>query len=199
MHCYFLVQQPVQERLLLPDHLRGGVSVRVLTAADTEIASALSRAEELGARLRRGDTCLAAFRDGRLVGYLWLCFCPFEDDETHCRFAPLQGAGGAWDYDLSVAPESRGGGAFAALWDAAWEVLRREGYSWTASRVSAFNDRSLRAHRRIGAVATGTLLVLRAGHAAAILSSLRPVLRLAGGRAAPATIVVHPRAGPPKR
>lgn len=193
LHCYFLVQQPVRNPPLLPDHLRGGVVVRILTAADPEIATALSRAAELDDRLRRGDTCLAAFQDGRLAGYLWLCFAPFEDDETGCRFAPAPDAGGAWDFDLSVAPESRGGTTFAALWDAAWAVLRQRGCSWTASRVSAFNDRSLRAHRRIGAARTGTILVLRAGRGAAILSSVGPVLRLAGRHGAPATVVVRPR------
>lgn len=199
LHCYFLVQQPVRKLPLLPDHLRDGVVVRTLTAADPEIATALSRAGELDERLRRGDTCLAAFQDGRLAGYLWLCFAPFEDDETGCRFALLPGAGGAWDFDLLVAPESRGGIAFAALWDAAWDVLRRRGYAWTASRVSAFNDRSLRAHRRIGAAATGTILVLRAGRGAAILSSVSPMFRLAGRHGAPTTVVVRPRPGRSER
>ncbi len=193
IHCYFLVQQPVGKSCLLPGHLRDAVAVRTLTGADPEIATALSRAGELDERLRRGDTCLAAFQDGRLAGYLWLCYAPFEDDETGCRFAPLAAAGGAWDFDLSVAPESRGGIAFAALWDAAWGELRRQGYGWTASRVSAFNDRSLRAHRRLGAVTTGTILVLRAGRGGAVLSSVGPRFRLAGRHGAPATVVVRPR------
>lgn len=190
VQCYFLVRQPVQERPLLPDHLRGGVSVRLLTSADPEISAALSRVEELDTRLRRGDTCLAGFHDGRVVGYLWLCYAAFEDDETHCRFVPRDGAGGAWDFDLSVAPAHRGGAVFAALWDAAWDVLRQKGYDWTASRVSAFNDLSLRSHRRIGAAAVGTLLVLRAGRGAAVFSSIGPAFRLAGRRSAPATVFI---------
>lgn len=176
LHCYLLVHQPVGERPILPAHLRGAVEVRSLTAADPEIAVALTRPAELAARLARGDACLAALRDGQVVGYLWLCFRAFDDDETACRFRPAPGKGGAWDYDMSVAPGNRGGPVFPALWDGAWDVLRQRGYRWTASRVSAFNDQSLRAHWRIGARPTATILVLRTGPGGIVLSTIgRPV------------------------
>jgi len=191
LHCYRLVTQPVRAAGLLPDHLRGSLEVRVLTPNDPERARALSQPADLPRRQARGDACLAAFQDGRMVGYLWLCFAPFDDDETLCRFVPREGGGGAWDFDLSVAPESRGGPVFAALWDGAWSVLRRGGYRWTASRVSAFNDLSLRSHARIGARPAGAFLVLRAGGCRAVLSTVRPHARLAGRGARPARVEVR--------
>jgi GNAT superfamily N-acetyltransferase len=193
LHCYRLVTQPVRAAALLPDRLRGSLEVRVLAPDDPERARALSQPADLPRRQARGDTCLAAFQDGRMVGYLWLCFAPFDDDETLCRFAPREGEGegGAWDFDLSVAPENRGGAVFAALWDGAWSVLRQGGYRWTASRVSAFNDLSLRSHARIGARPAGAFLVLRAGGCRAVLATVRPHVRLAGRNARYARVEVR--------
>lgn len=197
LHCYRLVTQPVRPTGLLPDHLRGSLEVRVLEPDDPARARALSQPTDLPRRQARGDTCLAAFQDGRMVGHLWLCFAPFDDDETLCRFVPREGEGGAWDFDLSVAPESRGGAVFAALWDGAWPALRQGGYAWTASRVSAFNDLSLRSHARIGARPAGSFLVLRAGGCRAVFATLRPYLRLAGRNARPARVEVRaPRSRP---
>lgn len=199
LHCYLLVHQPVGERPILPAHLRSAVEVRRLAAGDREIAAALTRPAELAARLARGDACLAALRDGQVLGYLWLCFHTFEDDETACRFRPTPGQGGAWDYDMSVAPASRGGPVFPALWDAAWELLRQRGYRWTASRVSAFNDQSLRAHRRIGARPSATIMVLRVGRSGLVLSTVGPPVRLFRSGMQTTEISVRPPVEPPKR
>lgn len=205
LHCYRLVLQPVWERPLLAERWRGDVSVRQLGPGDPEIGDALSRRHELAARLARGDACLAAFRRNRVVGYLWLCFGGFDDDETDCRFTLPPGGGGAWDYDLWIAPELRGSVVFAALWQEAWGLLRQKGYRWTASRVSAFNDQSLRAHRRLGAREAGTILVLRAGRGRLALASVGPRLRLYGAGHPSALVPVDAprtaggpgRAGPP--
>ena len=197
LHCYRLVTQPVRAAALLPDRLRGPLEVRVLGPDDQARAMALSQPADLPRRQARGDTCLAAFQDGRMVGHLWLCFAPFDDDETLCRFVPRAGEAGAWDFDLSVAPESRGGAVFAALWDGAWSVLRQGGYRWTASRVSAFNDLSLRSHARIGARPAGAFLVLRAGRCRAVFATRRPYLRLAGRNAPHARVDVRAPHGRP--
>jgi len=191
LHCYRLLTQPVGTAALLPDRLRGPLRVRVLAADDPACAGALSQPGDLARRRARGDSCLGAFQDGRLVGYLWLCFAPFDDEETRCRFAPREGEGGAWDFDLSVAPASRGSAVFAALWDGAWAALRQGGYGWTGSRVSAFNDLSLRSHARIGARPAAAFLVLRAGGWRAVFASVRPYLRLVGRNGSYARVEVR--------
>lgn len=192
LHLHRLVVQPVGEAELLPERLQGGLEVRFLDRDDTALAEALSRPAELGLRLARGDACLAAFRERRLVGHLWLCFGDFEDAETRCRFMPEDAGRGAWDYDMSVGQTSRGGPVFAALWDRAWDRLRRDGYRWTASRVSAFNDLSLRSHRRLGARAVGALLTLRIGPCRLLLATVRPFVHLGCGGAAARVVVRLP-------
>lgn len=178
-----LMVQPVRDGPSLPPRLRGGLTVRRLEAGDPAIASALSRADDLGPRLDRGDSCLAAFRDGRLVGYLWLCFGVFEEPDSRCRFV-LPAGPGAWDYDMFVAPGERGGPVFAALWDAARDLLRERGIAWTASRISGFNDLSLRSHARLGARPVGWLALLKVGGWQGFAGSLSPYLAVSreGGR-----------------
>lgn len=190
LHLHRLLVQPVGKSTLVSDRLRVGLSVRVLGPDDAALPGALSLPEELERRLARGDSCLAAFRDGRLAGHLWLCFSDFDDAETGCRFVLAEGGRGAWDFDMSVFRANRGSPVFAALWEGAWTELRRNGYRWTASRVSAFNDGSLRSHQRLGARPTGSLLVLRLGPCRLLLASVRPYIDL-GCRGAAVRVVVR--------
>lgn len=172
-----LLIQPVRKHGILPGHLAGPLVVRQLAPEDPEIAGALSRADDLPHRLARGDCCIAAFRDGRRVGHLWLCFGPFDEVESACRFV-LPAGRGAWDYDIYVTEEERGGPVFPALWDAAWGVLRERGLEWTASRISGFNDVSLRSHVRLGARPVGWLVLVRLGRCLVLAGSVRPWFRV---------------------
>lgn len=178
LQLHRLVVQPVGAGTLVPHHLRGALRVRLLDAGDAALPGALSLPEELDRRLARGDACLAAFHDGQVAGHLWLCFAAFDDAETGCRFILEDRSRVAWDYDMSVKKTSRGSPVFAALWQAAWERLRRDGYGCTASRVSAFNDASLRSHRRLGARPTASLLTLRIGSCRLLLATVSPFVDL---------------------
>lgn len=171
-----LVVQPVRDAAVLPARLLGTLVVKRLAPDEPAIAEALSRADDLARRLARGDRCVAAFREGKLVGYLWLCFGPFEEAESRCRFV-LPPHLGAWDYDMFIAAEERGGPAFGALWDAAWALLRERDVQWTASRISGFNDLSLRSHQRLGARPVGWLLLLRLGRCLGFAGSVPPFLK----------------------
>lgn len=177
---HWLMMQPVPGAALLDERWRQGIDVRPLGMAEAALHGALSQAGDLDRRAARGDTCIAAFQGGRLAGHLWLCFAGFDDEETCCSFRPADG--GAWDFDLSVLPASRGGPVFAALWDGAARVLRERGCRWSASRVSAVNDLSLRSHRRLGAYPVGSFLVLRLGAWRVICASMAPRLRFVGPR-----------------
>lgn len=177
-----LMVQPVRKDAVLPPHLLGTLAVHRVAPDDPVIAQALSREDDLERRLARGDCCVAAFRDGRRVGYLWLCFGSFDEPDQRCRFVLPKGKG-AWDYDMFVTAEERGGVAFAALWDAAWTLLRERGVAWTASRISGFNDVSLRSHLRLGARPAGWLVLIRLGGCLGLAGSVRPALAANCGRA----------------
>lgn len=113
-------------------------------------------------RHAQGAHSLAALRDGRLVGFLWLLSGAYQEDEVRARYT-LAAGGSAWDFDVWVLPEERFGLVFARLWDAAGELLRARGARWTCSRISAFNPDSLNAHARIGTVSLGAALFLCCG------------------------------------
>lgn len=188
---HWLMTQPVPAGTLLDERWQRGIDVRPLDLAAAGRHGALSQAGDLDRRAARGDICIAAFQGGQLAGHLWLSFAGFDDEETRCSFRPV--AGGAWDFDLSVRPASRGGPVFAALWDAAASVLRERGCRWSASRVSAVNDLSLRSHRRLGAQPVGWFLVLRLGACRVILASMAPRLRFTGPRTPYARVDVRLR------
>ena len=90
---------------------------------------------------------------------MWISTGPYDEDEVRARFDPRPQGRAAWDYDIFIVPEERGGLLFVRLWDAAYELLRARGYLWSLSRISSFNLASTsltsengRPSRRLGRV-----------------------------------------------
>lgn len=119
--------------------------------------------EELKSRFARGDIGVGLFRSQKIVGYLWLRLGEYNEPTLRCRFVPQPENQVAWDYDLQIEERERGSMAFAMLWDAANKLLWEKGYRWTASRISAFNPASYRAHLRLGAQRAGIVMFLCVG------------------------------------
>ncbi len=178
---YHLVAQPVPDKPLLPRRLGRSIEVRRITTDDPVVRSMPLTPGELHARKVHGDTCLAAFKDDRLIGHLWLRFGAYEESEARCRFVPLPEGTTPWDFDLYVAPEERGSLAFVRLWDEANAYLRSRGVNWTMSRISAFSPNSLAAHARLAAQRLGGALFIRIGGWQITLASLRPYVHLSTG------------------
>ncbi|MEM9386263.1 MAG: GNAT family N-acetyltransferase [Pseudomonadota bacterium] len=132
----------------------------------------------LETRWREGSHCLAADHEGQFLGYIWLHFGAYVEDEVRCRFVPTPGDKAAWDYDVYVIPERRLGLGFVCLWDAANEYLRERGYEWSVSRVSAFNTPSIRSHERMGAKALGSAIFLTVFGMQMMFSSKAPYLHV---------------------
>jgi hypothetical protein len=128
---------------------------------------------------------------GNLVGFIWIRLDRYEEDEVRCDYLLDPVGELAWDFDAYVAPEFRMSRAFVQLWEAANEFLRRRGYHWTASRISAFNPASLASHRRFGAEHRHTALFLAVGPVQLALLSLRPYVHLSAGRASRPAVVLR--------
>lgn len=94
-----------------------GVAIELLSQADV-LAHCLDpeldlRAETVRAAYARGDLCVGALNDGRLVGYSWLAFGPLPHlDGVWVRF----GASTAWTYKSLVRASHRGRGIAAGLY-----------------------------------------------------------------------------------
>ncbi len=196
LHCYRVVVQPVADRDRLAPRWRRGLAVRQLAAGEAAGAALDAPPAVLAGRLTQGHVCFAVFAGTEPAGYHWLSFGPFEETEVRCRFTPDPAAAMAWDYDLFIAPRFRGGPVFAVLWDASNAALRAAGRCWTSSRISAYNRRSLEAHRRLGARVTGTLLFLRAGPWQLMIGTLAPYLHLSLSSRQVPQVTVRPPPAP---
>jgi len=128
-------------------------------------------------REAQGALSLAAFRQGRLTGFLWLLFGAYQEDEVRARYV-LTSAQSAWDFDVWIDPDERLGLTFARLWDEANLMLRARAVRWSCSRISVFNSASLRAHKRIGTVTLGSATFLRCGRWQWTCATLTPYLHV---------------------
>jgi hypothetical protein len=132
----------------------------------------------INSRFEQSAICLAAFSAEELIGYLWLALDGFEEDEVRVRFQPMPADATAFDFDVYIFPEYRGGLAFAALWDATNKFLASRGIQFTCSRVSRYNSRSIESHNRLGATTIGHAVFFCGSKRQFMISTLRPFLHL---------------------
>jgi len=189
LYRYELVAQAVAERPRLGARRGASIETRRLGPGDPALAELPLDDAVLAARFAQGAVCLGAFKGGRTIGCLWFVPGAYEEDEVRCRFVP-EGAA-AWDFDLYLAPEVRGGLGFARLWDAADAAYREAGIGWSMSRISRFNAASLAAHKRAGARRLGRATYVVLGPLQIMVATLPPYLHL-GVRSRPVLRLVAP-------
>lgn len=174
LHKYIFVAQPVASVSKLPAHRGQSIKVRLVEEGDPVLESFPVPSRVIAARYRQGATCMAAFREEKLVCYAWTVRGPYQEDEVRSRFVPLPAGSSAWDFDVYVAPAERLGMGFSRLWDAVNEQLARSGVHWTMSRISAFNAPSLRSHTRLGARKVGSATYLVIGKQQVMFATIPP-------------------------
>jgi L-amino acid N-acyltransferase YncA len=161
---------------------RGPFTLRWVSTHCAEFTQVERPASVIAARFAQGARCVvAAHRDGRFAGFLWLVVGPYEEDEVRARFIPQPTGRVAWDFDVAVAPSFRLGRVFGYLWDAANEEMRNCGVDVSVSRISAFNAASISAHRRAGAEIVGSAIFVCAGPLQIASCTLGPRLHVSLG------------------
>lgn len=178
LHRYYLIAQPVAKTPLLAQGRGKKIEVRLIQEED-EITQQFPRpSTAIRARFEQGAKCLAAFKEGRFIGFLWLLMGSYQEDEVRARYIPLPSGESAWDFDVYVAPDFRLGLTFLRLWDHANHILRENNVLWSCSRISAFNTGSLGAHARLGTLSLGSAVFFCAGPWQATFASISPYLHL---------------------
>lgn len=175
---YRVMAQPVAQGSILDSRRGGSVQVREAPEGDAALEALPLTAEVIAGRFAQGAHCFVAERGGRAVGCLWLCLEQYEEDEVRCLFRLSPDDASAWDFDVFVEDDQRGGVVFASLWEAAFEYMRSIGLRWTLSRISVFNPWSVTAHRRLGAFPIGWLVVMLGRRWQIAASSLSPHVHL---------------------
>jgi len=161
LYRYAFVAQPVPDGPLLPPRRGRSIDVRIVDARNPVLLKLELTSEVLDYRANLDSVCFAAFEDGEIIGCLWLCLGPYDEDEVRCRFTHLPHGATCWDYGIYVLPEKRSGFGFARLWDTANGFLRDRGVRWSLSRISPFNSASMASHKRLGIVRLGGAVFVR--------------------------------------
>ena len=186
LYRYQFVAQAVATGSLC--HGRGqGIAVAPCLSIDALPPGPLRPSSVLSERYRQGAQCLVARASGQadgeapMAGWLWLLRHGCQEDEVRARYA-LASQQSAWDLDVWVRPEQRGGLVFARLWEEANKVLHAQGVRWSCSRISRFNPASLAAHARLGTHGLGTATFLRCGNWQWMAANVAPYVHLSRHR-----------------
>lgn len=175
---YLFVLQPVPDAPLLKPHRGRAIAVRQVERGEPCLLDMPLTQKVLDYRFGQGALCFGAFKDGAIIGCVWIVLGAYDEDEVRCCFVREPAALASWDFDVWVHPDHRAGFAFGRLWDAVNAFLRARGVQWSASRISAYNAGSLRSHGSLGARVVGSATYVSVGPLQLMTSGFRPRISL---------------------
>ena len=192
LYAYQIMVQPITGKPLLPERFARRIELREIRRGDPEVALMPARPDIKEARFAQNAVCLGAYREGRLIGYLWFGHGQYEEDEARCTYVVTPKGEAIFDYDLYIFPEHRGGFAFAGIWHGANEYLCKRGIRYTFSRYTRFNLASRRAHERLGGRPVGSAVFLQLGPVQLMAATLWPFVHLSLSRSQRVTLQLRP-------
>lgn len=174
LFVYDLMVQPIGAKPLLAPNRLKNLHFAEIPQGHPDVERMPARADIKALRFEQGAKCIGAYRNDKLIGFVWLCFDAYREDEVRCTYRLAQPQCSVFDFDLYVFPEYRMGTAFIAVWHGANAYLSERGIRWTFSRVTRFNLASRRSHLRLGAVRRGTAVFLKLGPLEIMGSTVAP-------------------------
>jgi hypothetical protein len=174
---YVVAQSTSRTQRLLRDHGKS-ISMREISAGEPILAHIPRPSDIIAHRFAQGARCYGAFKDGILVGVIWLQTQEYREDEVRCAFSWWPKHDAVWSFDVFIVPEHRTGLAFVKLWSDVDAQLRQQGVRWTLSRISAFNVRSRASHQRLGLKIVAKCLFLASKKWQLMFSDCRPYIHL---------------------
>jgi hypothetical protein len=178
LFVYEFVVQPITDKPLSARKSKSPLVIREIKSGDPAIALMPVRPEIMAARLSREATCLGAFRNDVLIGYMWFCSRSYDEDEVRCTYCIEPVSESVFDFDFYLFPEHRLGMAFATLWSGANAFLLNRGIRYTFSRLTRFNLASRRAHQHLGAKLVGRGVFLKAWKVELMLATVFPYVHV---------------------
>jgi len=148
---YLLVAQPVSKELMLSPKRGANIIIREIDSQDPVVSAFPVPKNVIEKRFHQNARCLVAEKNDEFVGYIWLAYEQYHEDEVRATFSLPADGKCVWDFDVYIEPKYRIGFAFMKLWDEAYTLLRKQGVTWTYSRISAFNPQSKKSHNSLGA------------------------------------------------
>ena len=168
------------------------ITLRRLAKEDQFTETFGRQAGVLNSRLASGAVCIAAYKDNKIIGFLWVTLTEYREDEVQCNFEPQPKGEAAWDFDIYLKPQYRMGRLFLRLWDNANIYLRENNVYWTMSRISAMAPGSLSSHQRLGAKCVGSAVFIKLLKYQLMISTLSPYIHLSTNNEAVPVVRVYP-------
>lgn len=185
--------QPITAKPLLPERFARSFVTREIEKDDPAILKMPIRPEILKLRLRQNTKCLGTYdRKNRLVGYVWLSFDTYEEDQARCTFVLSPPDHSVFDFDLRVSPDYQMGIGFAALWHGVNRYLFERSVRFSFSRLDRFNQASAKAHNHLGWKRVGWAVIFQLWRTEVMLMSRMPWFYLSLGESARARIQLTP-------
>lgn len=181
LYMYELMCQPIDGKPILPERMGRNIAFRMIGRDDADVARMPARPDIVAARYDSGALCLGVERRGALLGYVWLSFADYDEDEVRCTYGLPGGGAAAFDFDLYLFPEHRMGTGFAAIWHAATEYLHGIGVRGSYSRMTRFNLPSRRSHLRMGSRIVGRALFVQLWQLEMMVATVRPIFSVTWG------------------
>lgn len=191
LYVYEFMVQRVTDTPLVPGRSMKQFEIREIKAGDPELALMPVRTDVMQARMAQDASCLGAYKNGALIGYMWFCARAYDEDEVRCTYVLDSVRESVFDFDFYLFPAHRMGLGFVNLWNGANEFLNRRGIQYTYSRMTRFNAASRRAHLRLGARVIGRALFLQMWQVEVMLATLFPYVHLSVGRGGRARLVLR--------
>lgn len=175
---YYFVAQPINR--VAPEKLarNSDILIRRIFPGDPLLPQLSRPMSVLEDRFRQGATCFLATKGVEIVGYIWIILDQYKEDEVRCVYRTRPERKVAWDFDVYIDPRYRLGRSFVRLWDAAAGFLEERGYEASISRISAFNQRSLKSHSSMGAIRLGSATFIKLWGGQIMFSDLKPYVHL---------------------
>ncbi len=173
-HVLKFYLQPVPAARLVPERPNDPVVVAEIDRTAVAEAAFDRPVGAIPQRFDDGSVCIAALKQGELLGFMWLQHGVLRERIVRCRMHAVPASRVEWDYDFFIEPRYRLGRLFARLWDAAAEHLRDRNVEATLSWVHLANRASAKAHARLGARPIGWAAFLSVLGHQFMISSMRP-------------------------
>ena len=178
LYMYELMVQPIPEGALLSARFGDTLEIREIKRGDAEVELMPARPDIKQRRFEQGAICLGAFQKAKLIGYIWLCFHAYQEDEVRCVYVLTAENEAVFDFDLYVFPEHRMGLGFVGIWNGVNKFLRHKGVRFTFSRLTRFNLPSRRAHNHLGWKRVGTAVFLQAWRLEGMVATIFPYVHV---------------------
>jgi hypothetical protein len=132
--------------------------IRWAGADEVELLASLGRdPAEVRRRLALGDQAAVCVRDGSLVGHVWCRRGIYDEQGMLIQLRPREG----WIYDGEVDPRYRGARIYPRIYRTAAGALAASGTDRLMSGIDYVNGPSLRSARSRGAMAIGSIFMIR--------------------------------------